>query len=408
MSARAELRKGRCPGALRPMETGDGLLVRVRPRAGLFTIPALRAIADVAARYGSGEIDLTNRANLQMRGVGENTWRNAVAELDAAGLIDSDEGSESVRNVIVDSLFGLNPERRDLRPLAAELERRLVEERELHALPSKFGFSVGEARADIMISASVEHCALRLDGDDIRAAILPIADAAEAAVLLAKSFLRTKPAAVRRMRDAVAAFGAADIFAEAGLTSVAQAVVRKNTSLAGALGLADAPFAVGVGLPFGRITARQLTSLCSVADSCDARPSPSRVLVFPVQTPSQAAKLLDAASGLDLIVVHTDPRLTMDVCPGAPACRNATTRTRTDALHIAELLQAQNAHPQVHISGCIKGCARRGAADLTIVANAGRYDIIRDGDVEATPIFASVAPVDLAEVAARALSGRRP
>ncbi len=30
--------KGWCPGALRPMESGDGLVVRVRPRAGAFSL----------------------------------------------------------------------------------------------------------------------------------------------------------------------------------------------------------------------------------------------------------------------------------------------------------------------------------------------------------------------------------
>ena len=42
--------KGWCPGALRPMQSGDGLVVRIRPRSGTFNPRQLRALADAARR----------------------------------------------------------------------------------------------------------------------------------------------------------------------------------------------------------------------------------------------------------------------------------------------------------------------------------------------------------------------
>ena len=47
MSARDTLRKGWCPGALRPMLTGDGLLVRLRLSGGI--VPAALARATSAS-----------------------------------------------------------------------------------------------------------------------------------------------------------------------------------------------------------------------------------------------------------------------------------------------------------------------------------------------------------------------
>ena len=44
--------KGWCPGALRPMESGDGLLVRVKPRCSALTLDQAEGIADIAARVG--------------------------------------------------------------------------------------------------------------------------------------------------------------------------------------------------------------------------------------------------------------------------------------------------------------------------------------------------------------------
>ena len=46
--------KGWCPGALRPMRTGDGLLVRLRLSGGVLTAATARAVADLAARFGNG------------------------------------------------------------------------------------------------------------------------------------------------------------------------------------------------------------------------------------------------------------------------------------------------------------------------------------------------------------------
>ena len=61
--------KGWCPTLLSPMQSGDGWLARVKPRAGCVSAEAARLIADAARRHANGHIDLTSRANLQVRGL---------------------------------------------------------------------------------------------------------------------------------------------------------------------------------------------------------------------------------------------------------------------------------------------------------------------------------------------------
>ncbi|HWL21327.1 MAG TPA: precorrin-3B synthase, partial [Bradyrhizobium sp.] len=51
--------KGWCPSAYRPMQSGDGLVVRIRPRGGRLSAGQASAIADLAERHGNGLIDLT-------------------------------------------------------------------------------------------------------------------------------------------------------------------------------------------------------------------------------------------------------------------------------------------------------------------------------------------------------------
>ena len=61
--------QGWCPGALRPMASGDGLVLRVRAPNGRLEPDQARRIAELARRHGNGLIDLTSRANLQLRGL---------------------------------------------------------------------------------------------------------------------------------------------------------------------------------------------------------------------------------------------------------------------------------------------------------------------------------------------------
>lgn len=63
--------RGACPGLFRPMPTGDGLLVRLRPPAGRLSSAAAEAIATLAATHGNGAIDLGRR--------GGTTWGCQIA-----------------------------------------------------------------------------------------------------------------------------------------------------------------------------------------------------------------------------------------------------------------------------------------------------------------------------------------
>ena len=55
----------------------------------------------LAARLGSGEIELTNRANLQIRGVGDAGHEPLLQGLAQLGMLDADPAIESRRNILV-------------------------------------------------------------------------------------------------------------------------------------------------------------------------------------------------------------------------------------------------------------------------------------------------------------------
>jgi precorrin-3B synthase len=219
----AALTRGWCPGALRPMDSGDGLIVRLRIGGGIVPVALAAAIADWSRRWGNGRIDLTNRANLQLRGVPEQHLPALREALAAWNLLDASAAGEAVRNVISSPLAGLDPAAvLDTRGLAAELEQHLGRAVVLHDLPGKFGFAIDDGGAFGLedVAADIRFAACRtVDGPgfDINVAgvTAPIGRCCPGGLVaaaddLCRVFLRLRSGQetrIRRMRDVVAVFG---------------------------------------------------------------------------------------------------------------------------------------------------------------------------------------------------------
>lgn len=379
MSAAIEV-KGWCPGALRPMLSGDGLIVRVRPRCGAFTLPTAAALADLAQRLGNGHIDLTRRANLQLRGLSDERLPELQAELARLGLLDRDAETEAVRNVMVAPLAGLDPECVDVRPIARAIDDALTSDSRLRALPGKFGLlvdgggtlSIVSERADICLAATGDGVMFGLDtpqGTQWLGA-LPADRAAEAAIAAAHGFLAV--GARGRMR---AAFAEVKASVEPLLSPAAW------VPPAGGRKLGMVRRAVGVAAPFGRLQAhhlRHLVALATTAGASDLRLSPWRTVYFGVRDAAAALETLEEARDGGLIVEDNDPVLQVEACPGAPDCTSSSVDARGDARRLATMAAVRGYRGSIHVSGCAKGCARSAPSDLVLAGKQGAYRLIRN------------------------------
>ena len=362
--------KGWCPGVLRPMDSGDGLLVRIRPLCGALSLDQAAGIADLAGRLGNGHIDLTRRANLQIRGLTDRRLPALLEGLSSLGLLDRDAGTEARRNLMVSPLAGLDPtECFDVRPIAAALDRALEADDGLQALPAKFGFaidgggslSIAGERADISLAATGNAFAFGLDTPTGTRWLGSVAldQAVPVAVTAARAFVGV--ADHGRMRDHVDKV-------RPSLPPV-EVLPRPGSRH---LGLLDC--AVGVAAPFGRLEAGQLerlVGLASRAKASELRLSPWRS----VYIGGRDRALLEGARAIGLIVDDNDPLLQIDACPGAPDCASGSVDTRGDARRLAALAAETGYRGSIHVSGCAKGCARSLPADLTLVGEAGRYRV---------------------------------
>jgi precorrin-3B synthase len=189
-------RPDRCPGVLRPWPADDGNLVRLRLAGGRLPVAGLRALIEVAQAYGDGLVRVTGRANLQVRGLPPITPQ-IVAAIEATGLLPS-RTHELGRNLMVSPQTGLAGGRADLRPVVAELDRRICATDELADLPGRFLFVLDDGRGDLLDrSADLGLVALDATTAQLRvggrwADVVPLADAPARLVALAVEFLRVR------------------------------------------------------------------------------------------------------------------------------------------------------------------------------------------------------------------------
>jgi precorrin-3B synthase len=356
------------------MMSGDGLVVRVRAPLGRLTQDQAAGVARLAAEHGSGLIDMSARANVQIRGVTPEAHPTLIDGLTALGLIDRDVAVETRRNLVIQPFW----EERDATHRIAITLTDALAQTDAPNLPGKFGFAVDcgpepilrATSADIRIERGPDGLILRADGCDLSAPVTE-ANAARTALDLARWFLATGGAPDGRGRMARHLAGGA----------VLPEAFRNQPAAAGAEPPAPGALSAGqlVALEFGQITAPTLAALAELAP---IRVTPWRMLLL------EGVTAVPALSGL----IHDahDPRLAIDVCTGAPGCPQALSPTRDLARDLAAHLPAGL---RLHISGCAKGCAHPGPAPLTLTATApDRFDLIRDGSADATPEATGLAP----------------
>jgi precorrin-3B synthase len=408
------LRRGWCPSTLRPMETGDGWLVRLHPPGGALVPGQLRRIAKLALEMGNGLVEISARGNLQLRGVTERTHPTLVNALLAEKLVDETKGDGPQRLVLTSPLAGHDPsDLLDADALAQVIETR---SRQIAGLPAKICVVVDGGGALALDAFAADLRVIAIDADAVVIGLpqgrwfSPVApvDAAEIAAKLLLGFAAAHlaaPARIRRMRD-LPEIKLAALIATCGLAETQAPAKRPASIRAGLSSLGSSRFAAMIGLPFGRSDAATLARLAADAEAkgvSEIRFSPWRGLAFPGLDQCGAAALLAVADELGLITRDMDPRLSIQACAGAPACLRGETRTMEDAALLAEAAAPLLAAGiSLHLSGCVKSCANPGAADLTVVGQAGRYDVVFGGTTRDKP----AQRLDLSQIVQRLQPGQ--
>ncbi|WP_332451945.1 precorrin-3B synthase [Burkholderia ubonensis] len=417
------MRPSACPGLVRVVPAADGGLCRIKLPGGRLDARQARAIAAVARAHGSGVIEATNRANLQLRGIRDGEAAALTAALLGAGLgplVDADgdaaalAASDDVRNLMLSPLAGRDPAALiDSAALAAPIFGMLAREPRRFELSPKFSIQLdgGEAvaaldhphdiwlsawrRGDgaVRVAAGLAGCPPVARGDAPACADVAPGDAVALVRALMLAFLDLAPADATRMRALLATHGERALLERALAylpfplaADPALAAWRRAPSAPalrfGARASRDAArCSVGAQFALGRLDAERLDQLAALAnahgDGTLSMTPWQGVFVHGVAT-GDAPALRDALAALGLVCEPTHPLAQLVACAGSAGCAKARADTKHDALELA----ARVGHAlDAHLTGCERHCALPHPAAHTLVAVApARYDLYRRDD----------------------------
>lgn len=375
------LRSGaaRCPGVLDMHEAEDGWLARVRLPGGKMSAVQLLAIAGLAAR-GNGLVELTARANLQVRGLSEDAGAVVAEALEAVGLLPS-RAHERVRNVLASPLGG-----RHLLALASSdevvdgLDRGLCADAELAELPQRFLFAVDDGSgtalgqtADVaLVAEGARAFRLLLDGVPTDA-VVATAEAPALALRAARAFLALKA------EDGDGTWRIAEL--EGGAAAVSERVAARLEPAAlvpaaaavpaGVCEQRDGHLALTVLPPLGRLDGETVGALGALAleRGGDLRVGPAKTITFVDLESNLVDHLVAAVRGLGLVTEPGSGWEGLSACAGLHACARARIDVRAAAGSRAALRGA--GAPREHWSACERGCGETRDVHLRIAASGG-------------------------------------
>ncbi len=407
-----EDRRSACPGLFRMAKALDGSICRVKLTFGNLSAGQARSVADAAQRFGNGVIEITNRANLQIRGVRPETENALIAQLLAAGLGPLTDKGDDVRNVMISPIAGHSKGKIDVRPLATRLLTELQTNPRYEGLSPKFSVLIDGGEDLAMVDHPHDLWLCPIDPDNPSSAyafgaagapptqaedqpalgVVAGSQAFDLITVTLDAFVdwnKRHPAAsrMRHMITGARTEGLAErIETCAGFPVRSEELAGWRRALPqpnGHLGIWNecdgATRLVGAMPKLGRLNPDLLRSLAGLADRYSngiLRMTPWQSVLLPEVSRDDATAALTDLVSLGLGADPEQPLATMISCSGSAGCGSALAATQADGLKLAALLDGEADIPPIHMSGCSKSCASPSARPVTLVATStGHYDI---------------------------------
>jgi sulfite reductase beta subunit-like hemoprotein len=356
----------------------DGGLARVRLPGGRIAARQLESIA-IAARFGNGIVELTARANLQIRGLTRRATRPVADVLTDVGLLPSSE-HELVRNILASPLGGRHPAAlAGTDAIVNALDRELCSDAVFAALPGRFLFAVDDGSG--LALGTHSDVALVAEGpDSFRLALAGVPTsvvvsaehAAGAALTAARAFLELASEPLERPWRIADLPAAASAIAEAlgGQALPGSALAAAATLSPGLTVQNDGRVAVTALPPLARLDPDAIGSLRSLAQRAggDVRLSPWRTLTLCDIDSAQGEWFTRALEAAGFVVSPDSGWTGLSACSGLGACSKALLDVRAAAARRAALRTGSS--PREHWSGCERRCGQPPGAGITIAARS--------------------------------------
>jgi ferredoxin-nitrite reductase len=402
----------------------DSFMSRLRFPGGIVNSHQMRGLADLAQDHAGGYVDVTTRANLQLREITARHTVPLLMGLADLGIVIRGAGADNIRNVTASPTAGIDPQELiDTRPLAREMHHYILNHREMYGLPRKFNiaFDGGGTIASLEDTNDIGFTAVRVpDGNDVPAGVyfrLTLGG-----ITGHKDFARDTGYMVKPEHCTLVAHAIVNAFSEHGdrtdrkkarlkyvldkmgfdifLKEVQKHLSLRTTNNQQRTTLLRFPLAqcdprpaphrtahigvhpqkqpglnyVGVVLPVGRITAAQVRRLAKLADRHGSGTIRLTVwqnlLISDLPDDSlDQVKLEIEAMGLGYSA--STIRAGLVACTGNAGCKFAASGTKRHAMEIARHVEQTvrlDAPVNVHLTGCHHSCAQHYIGDIGLIA----------------------------------------
>jgi ferredoxin-nitrite reductase len=396
----------------------NSFMLRLRIPAGELTSVQLHGLADIASDWGNSTGQITTRANLQLREFAPKNIVKVLVRLQELGLTSRGSGADNIRNVTASPNSGFDPDELiDVRPYAKGLHHYILNHRDLYGLPRKFNiaFDNGGSLSAAADTNDIGFMAVRVTEKSLAAG--GASSAAKPGVYFRvqlggitghKDFARDTGLLVQPSEAVAVAAAMVRVFnenacrtdrkkarlkyllADWGVEKYLGETQRKLAFPVGRLPLAACeprkPYlkhgwlgvykqaqrglnSIGVGIPVGRLTARQMHALADIAQNYGK--GELRLTVWEnLIIPHVADAFVETARrSIQRLGFPTDPNnVTSGIisCTGNKGCKYSSTDTKGHAILLGKKLAKLTASSpiNIHFTGCPHSCAQHYCGDI--------------------------------------------
>jgi ferredoxin-nitrite reductase len=393
----------------------ESLMLRCRIAGGALTSHQFRGLAEIAEDWGPGHIDLTTRANVQVREIMPKDAPDVLNKLIELGLTSQGSGADNIRNITATPTTGFDPDELiDVMPYAKAMHHYILKNRDLYGLPRKFNISydsggrvsvcadtndigfyavkVGEGRSvEPGIYFRMQLCGItghQQFATDCGVLLTP-AETLPVAAALIRVFIENGDRTNRkkaRLKYLVDDWGF-----EKTLTEVSKKIAfplrffpldecepSLPKSKHGHLGIhpqTDGKNYLGILTPVGRITVPQMMALADIADRYgrgEIRLTVWQNLIIPGIPDDQIKAATEAvlATGFD----HRNNTVAggLIACTGSRGCKYAAADTKGNAVALGDHLSQTvtlDLPVNIHLTGCQHSCAQHYIGDIGMMGS---------------------------------------
>ncbi len=397
----------------------EGYMSRLRIPGGVVKAFQLRELAAIAKELTSGYVQVTTRANFQLRLIEPKNCPEFLRRIQNVGLTSRGSGADNIRNITSNPTAGIDPyELIDVTPYVNQTAQYIINHREFYDLPRKFNiaFDGGGLIGSVEDTNDIGLKAVKLEqavGDlqpgvyfrvslggatghkafaqDVGVLVKP-ADLVKVTMALVRVFIRNGNRGNRkkaRLKHLLEKWTFEQYLEETekllGFSLIRRpegAVLSEHTD-----GAPSVPHShvgvfpqkqegmnyVGMTVPVGQITPKQMIRIAELAEnygSGEVRLTVWQNIVIPNVPTAYVETVKKSLRRIGFDTTQSHLRSGFIACTGNSYCKFASANTKGHALEFMDYLDRKITLDQpvnVHITGCPHSCAQHYMGDIGLL-----------------------------------------